>query len=83
MQIPTKLITQTVERGKIQITNILNKIGVMDMNSINIWYWTMNIDIFYRIKEYYEKLFALTADSLDKMYEFLGDNKLLSLHERK
>ena len=43
----------------------------------------MNIDIFYRIKEYYEKLFALTVDGLDKMYQFLGDNKLLSLHERK
>ena len=39
MEIPTKLITQTVKRGKIQITNIRNKIEVMGMNSvISIFY---------------------------------------------
>ena len=36
MEIPTKLIIQTVKRGNMQITNIRNKIEVMAMNSIDI-----------------------------------------------
>ena len=62
MEIQTKLITQTVKRGKIQITNIINKIGVMDMNSID----------FEDEKRSIMKMLALTFDSLDKMYQFLG-----------
>ena len=36
LEILTKLIIQTVKRRKTQITNIVNKIGVIDMNSIDI-----------------------------------------------
>ena len=39
MEIPAKLITPTVKKGKTQITNIRNKIEVMGMNSvISIFY---------------------------------------------
>ena len=62
MEIQTKLIIQTVKRGKIQITNIINKIGVMDMNSID----------FEDEKRSIMKMLALTFDNLDKMYQFLG-----------